>query len=87
MSDYENEINAARILAKDMLAANPGKAMATAEHGGIRVHLYRNASEHVVRICTDCRHDIPGSCAAATRDDHGYLVFPEEPCYQAKEAA
>jgi hypothetical protein len=84
---YENEINAARVLARDVLAANPDFESAAVTHGGIRLTLWRDGRQHAVRVCTDCRHDMPGDCAARSVGEDGYLHFPEEPCYQAKEAA
>lgn len=84
---YINEQRQARQFAQDFLAANPKTQLAIVSHGGIRLTLDRAGYEHAARVCTDCRHDIPGSCAASTRDQAGYLKWPEEPCYQPKEAA
>lgn len=84
---YINEHRQARLFAEDFLAANPRTDRVSISHGGVRVTLDRSGNEHVDRVCTGCTHDIPGSCAASTRDESGYLKWPEEPCYQAKEAA
>lgn len=84
---YINEHRQARLFAVDFLAANPQAHMAVIAHGGVRVTLDRSGNESVDRVCTGCANDIPGSCAASTRDEAGYLKWPEEPCYQAKEAA
>lgn len=84
---YINEHRQARLFAEDFLAANPRTDRVSISHGGVRVTLDRSGNEHVDRVCTGCAHDIPGSCAASTRDEAGYLEWPEEPCYQAKEAA
>lgn len=84
---YINEHRQARLFAEDFLAANPKTNMAVIAHAGVRLTLDRSGNEHVDRVCTGCAHDIPGSCAASTRDEAGYLKWPEEPCYQAKEAA
>lgn len=84
---YINEHRLARQYAQDFLAASPKAQMASVSHGGIRVTLDRAGVENVQRVCIGCRNDIPGSCAASTRGDDGYLHFPEEPCYQAKAAA
>jgi hypothetical protein len=87
MGDYENAIRAARLFAKDVLVANPELNTATVTHAGIRLTIDAAGVEQVDRVCTDCKHDIPGDCAASTLGEDGYLHFPEEPCYQAKEAA
>lgn len=84
---YINEHRQARLFAEDFLAANPKTHMAIVAHGGVRLTLDRSGVERVDRVCTGCAYDIPGSCAASTRDDAGYLKWPEEPCYQPKEAA
>lgn len=84
---YINEHRQARLYAQDFLAANPQTQMAVVAHGGVRLTLDRSGVEHVDRVCTGCVNDIPGSCAALTRDEAGYLKWPDEPCYQAKEAA
>ena len=84
---YINAQRQARLYAQDFLTANPQTHMAVIAHGGIRITLDRSGNEYVERVCTGCAHDIPGSCAASTRDEAGYLKWPEEPCYQAKEAA
>jgi hypothetical protein len=84
---YINEHRQARLFAEDFLAANPQTHVAIISHGGIRLRLDRTGSEQVDRVCTDCKHDIPGNCAASSMGDDGYMHFPEEPCYQAKEAA
>lgn len=84
---YINEHRQARLFAEDFLAANPKAHAATITHAGIRLTLDASGRERVDRVCTDCANDIPGSCAASTRDEAGYLKWPEEPCYQAKEAA
>lgn len=75
---YINEQRQARLYAQDFLAANPTQHRVTIDHGGVRLTLDRAGSESVNRSCQGCANDIPGSCAAQ---------FPEEPCYQAKEAA
>jgi hypothetical protein len=84
---YINEHRQARLYAQDFLAANPHQQVAIVSHGGIRVRLDRSGNESVDRVCTGCKHDIPGSCAASEWGEDGYLGWPEEPCYQAKEAA
>jgi hypothetical protein len=84
---YINEHHQARQFAQDFLAANPDTHIAVVSHGGIRLTLDRSGSEHAERVCTDCQHDIPGSCAASEWGEDGYLGWPDEPCYQAKEAA
>lgn len=84
---YINEQRQARLFAEDFLAANPDTHMAVVTHGGIRLTLDRAGSEQVDRVCTDCAHDIPGNCAASAMGEDGYMHFPEEPCYQAKEAS
>lgn len=84
---YINEQRQARQFAQDFLAANPDTQIAVVSHGGIRLTLDRSGSECVERVCTGCQHDIPGSCAASALGEDGYRHFPEEPCYQAKEAA
>jgi hypothetical protein len=84
---YINEQRHARQFAQDFLAANPEAHMAVIAHGGIRLTLDRSGNEHAERVCTGCKHDIPGSCAASEWNEDGYLGWPEEPCYQAKEAA
>lgn len=84
---YINQQRQARLYAQDFLVANPRQQVAIVSHGGIRVRLDRSGNESVDRVCTGCRHDIPGSCAASSRDEAGYLTWPEEPCYRAKEAA
>jgi hypothetical protein len=61
--------------------------MAIVAHGGVRLTLDRSGNESVDRVCTGCAHDIPGNCAASALGEDGYMHFPEEPCYQAKEAA
>ncbi len=84
---YINEHRQARLFAEDFLAANPNANSVSVALGGIRLSLDKAGVEHVDRVCTGCAHDIPGSCAASTRDEAGYLKWPDEPCYQAKEAA
>jgi hypothetical protein len=84
---YINEHRQARQFAQDFLAANPDTHMTVVTHGGVRLTLDRSGNESVDRVCTGCAHDIPGSCAASERNEDGYLRWPEEPCYQAKEAA
>jgi len=84
---YINEQRQARQFAQEFLAANPQTFKAVITHAGLRLTLDRAGSEQVDRVCTDCKHDIPGSCAASKWGDDGYLGWPEEPCYQAKEAA
>lgn len=85
--DYTNAQRQARLYAQDFMAANPRTDRVSISHGGVRVTLDRSGNEHVDRVCTGCAHDIPGSCAASTLGEDGYMHFPEEPCYQAKEAA
>jgi hypothetical protein len=84
---YINEQRQARLFAADFLAANPQCHIAVVAHAGVRVTLDRCGNESVDRVCTDCAHDIPGNCAASVLGGDGYMHFPEEPCYQAKEAA
>ena len=84
---YINAQRQARLYAQDFMAASPAADMVTVSHGGVRVTLDRSGNESVDRVCTGCAHDIPGSCAASTRDEAGYLKWPEEPCYSAKGAA
>lgn len=84
---YINAQRQARLYAQDFLAANPRADRVSVTHGGIRLTLDKCGNESTDRACTGCAHDIPGSCAASTRDEAGYLKWPEEPCYQAKEAA
>lgn len=84
---YINAQRQARLYAQDFLAANPRQQAAIVSHGGVRVRLDRAGNEDVQRVCTACAHDIPGSCAASTRDEYGYLTWPAEPCYTPKEAA
>lgn len=84
---YINEQRQARQFAQDFLAANPKTQLAIVSHGGIRLTLDRAGHEHAARVCTDCRNDIPGDCAARTVGDDGYMHWPDEPCYQPKEAA
>ena len=84
---YINEQRQARLYAQDFLAANPRADRVSVSGGGIRLSLDRSGVEHTDRVCIGCAHDIPGSCAASTRDDYGYLTWPEEPCYRAKVGA
>lgn len=84
---YINERRQARLYAQDFLAASPCADRVSVSCGGIRLTLDKSGCESVDRVCTGCAHDIPGSCAASTRDEAGYLKWPEEPCYTAKEAA
>lgn len=84
---YIDDRRRARQIAEDFLAANPTQQAVIVSHGGIAVHLDRAGCERVNRVCTGCAHDIPGSCAAITRDEAGYLTLPKEPCYTAKGAA
>lgn len=84
---YINEHRQARQFAQDFLAANPGTRMTVVTHGGVRLTLDRSGNESVDRVCTGCAHDILGNRAASSLGDDGYMHFPEEPCYQAKEAA
>ncbi|MDP3124572.1 MAG: hypothetical protein Q8M84_02965 [Thiobacillus sp.] len=84
---YINEHRQARQFAQDFLAANPKQHMAIITHAGLRLTLDQSGFERVDRVCTDCKNDIPGNCAASSLGEDGYMHFPEEPCYQAKEAA
>lgn len=85
--DYINAQRQARAIAQDFLAANPRADQVSVSHGGVRLTIDKNGREHADRVCTGCAHDLPGNCAAATRDSHGYVRFPEEPCFQSLEAA
>lgn len=84
---YINAQRQAHLYAQDFLAANPRADRVSVSHCGIRLSLDKAGVESVDRVCTGCTHDIPGSCAASKHDESGYLKWPEEPCYQAKEAA
>lgn len=84
---YINEHRQARLFAEDFLAANPKQHTAIVTHAGLRLMLDQSGFERVDRVCTDCTHDIPGNCAASALGEDGYMYFPEEPCYRAKEAA